>query len=70
MLFYLYELSADEFQTAAFLELYNKQFLIQQHEKTLAKYRNQPISDEKIRNHLYLEADNAEFQAFNEYFNT
>ena len=70
MLFYLYELSADEFQTAAFLELYNKQFIMQQHEKTLAKYRNHPISEENIRNHLEIEVYNASFQAFNAYVNT
>ena len=69
-LVYRYEYFADKVQTVPFLELYNKQLLIQKHEKTLAKYRNHPISEENIRNHLEIEVYNASFQAFNAYVNT
>jgi hypothetical protein len=59
----------DATQTVALCSLYNKQLTIQQSEKNMVKYKKEPISDKRFRQHLVLPADDPDFTSFNAYAN-
>jgi hypothetical protein len=59
----------DATQTVALCSLYNKQLAIQQSEKNMVKYKKEPISDKRFRQHLVLPADDPDFTSFNAYIN-
>jgi hypothetical protein len=58
---YKYELFGDATQTIALCSLYDKQVTIQQSDKSLVKYKKEPISDKQFRKHLNLPADDPHF---------
>ena len=49
--------------------VYDKQVIIKKHDTTLAIYREQPIYDQRIQNHIELAADNEGFMAFHTFVN-
>jgi len=63
------ELYGDATQTIALCEFYNKLLSMQQSEISMVKYKKEPISDKRFRQHLNLPADDPHFTSFNAYVN-
>ena len=64
------ELYGDVIQTFALCSLYDKQVAMQpQSEKSMVKYKKEPISDKWFREHLNLPANDSHFTSFNCYVN-
>ena len=57
----------DKDQTISLCPLYDKQLLVMQRKKCMVKYKKEPLSDKKIRQHLELPSHDRDFKSFNEY---
>ena len=63
------EVFGDKVALVSLCGFYDKQVIIQQHSRTIVNYRDQPISDQRIQNHLELDAENEDFVAFHKFVN-
>jgi hypothetical protein len=63
------ELYGDATQTIALCTCYDQLVAMQQSKISLMKYKKEPISDKRFREHLILPANDPHFNSFNAYVN-